>query len=140
MARRLYATADDYLGWTGEQTAPADIARLIARASEDIDEALLTAVYCTDAAGMPAHPEVIEALSNAVCAQIEYWQETGDTGTGAAGRWDSVSLGPLSLSGRRGGPTYPGAVDLADRAHRALNRAGLLPGVIGECPHCHGGY
>lgn len=140
MARPLYATADDYLTWTGEQTAPADIARLLLRASEDIDEALLAAVYCTDAAGMPVHPEVIEALTNAACAQVEYWQTTGDDGTGAAGRWDSVSLGPLSLSGRRGGPTYAGAVDLADRAHRALNRAGLLPGVIGACPYCLSGF
>ncbi|MFF4118966.1 hypothetical protein ACFY0P_36735 [Streptomyces sp. NPDC001714] len=136
---RVYATPEQLAAWTG-QPAPTDAGRLLARASQDIDEALLTAVYCTDAAGMPTHSEVTQALSDAVCAQIEYWQETGDTGTGAAGRWTSVSLGPVSLSGPRGGPIYPGAVDLADRAHRALNRAGLLPGVIGECPHCHGGY
>ncbi|WP_326728843.1 hypothetical protein [Streptomyces phaeochromogenes] len=128
MAGRIYATPEQLTAWTG-RPAPADAARLLARASEDIDDALLTAIYATNSAGMPTDPDVVDALADAVCAQIEYQQATGDDGTGATGRWDSVSIGPVALSGRKQAPGAAGDVDLAPRAHRALTRAGLLPGV-----------
>ncbi|MGW7514786.1 hypothetical protein ACWGJ2_04260 [Streptomyces sp. NPDC054796] len=126
---RIYATPEQLTAWTGDP-APPDAERLLARASEDVDDALLAAVYASDATGMPTHSDTRQALADAVCAQVEYQQATGDDGTGAAGRWDSVSIGPVSLSGRKDGPTAAGDVDLAPRAHRALRRAGLLPGVI----------
>ncbi|WP_406188382.1 hypothetical protein [[Kitasatospora] papulosa] len=126
---RIYATPEQLTAWTG-QPAPPDADRLLARASEDVDDALLSAVYDTDALGVPTDPEIVAALANATCAQVEYQQATGDDGTGAAGRWDAVSIGPVSLSGRQSGPQSAGDVDLAPRAHRALKRAGLLPGVI----------
>lgn len=126
---RVYATPEQLTAWTG-QPAPAGADRLLARASEDVDDALLTAVYDTDTAGIPTDPNVVAALADAVCAQVEYQQATGDDGTGAAAKWDSVSLGPVSLSGRKDGPHVAGDVDLAPRATRALARAGLLPGVI----------
>ncbi|APD18761.1 hypothetical protein SEA_RALEIGH_9 [Streptomyces phage Raleigh] len=126
---RVYATPEQLAAWTGTP-APPSAERLLARASEDIDDALLTAVYGTDDLGMPTDPAIVSALADAVCAQCEYQLATGDDGTGAAGRWDAVSIGPVSLSGRKGGPATAGDVDLAPRAHRALTRAGLLPGVI----------
>ncbi|MGI5350213.1 hypothetical protein ACQEU8_36580 [Streptomyces sp. CA-250714] len=126
---RVYATPEQLSAWTG-QPAPPGAERLLARASEDVDDALLAALYATDAAGMPTHPDTVQALADATCAQVEYQLATGDDGTGAAGRWDSVSIGPVSLSGRKDGPTAAGDVGLAPRAHRALRRAGLLPGVI----------
>ncbi|MGW6518546.1 hypothetical protein [Streptomyces sp. NPDC054962] len=126
---RVYATPEQLTAWTGKP-APEDAERLLDRASEDVDSALLTAVYATDSAGMPTEPDVITALSDAVCALIEYRTETGDSGTGARDRWDSISLGPASMSGRRDNGSRPGGVDLGDRAERALRRAGLLPGVI----------
>lgn len=126
---RIYATPDQLTAWTGDP-APPDADRLLARASEDVEDALRTAVYGTDDAGMPTDPDVVQALADATCAQVEYQQAAGDDGTGAAGRWDSVSIGAVSLSGRQSGPTTGGDVDLAPRAERALTRAGLLPGVI----------
>ncbi|MFE4256052.1 hypothetical protein ACFRU3_42785 [Streptomyces sp. NPDC056910] len=125
----MYATADQLAAWTGNP-APSDADRLVTRASEDIDDALLTAVYCVDDAGMPSDPDVVQALADATCAQVEYQQATGDDGTGAAGRWDSVSIGPVSLSGRSDTMPGPTGLDLAPRAQRRLRRAGLLPGVI----------
>jgi hypothetical protein len=124
---RVYATPEQV--WTG-RPPPADADRLLARASEDIDAALLTAVYRTNSAGLPTDPAVVAALADAVRDQIEYWAATGEDGTGAAGRWDSVSIGPVAMSGRKDFPAAAGDVDLAPRAHRALTRAGLLPGVI----------
>ncbi|MFF9262000.1 head-tail connector protein [Streptomyces longwoodensis] len=126
---RVYATPADLTAWTGK-AAPADAERQLARASEDVDSALLTAVYRTDADGMPTDPDVTAALRDAVCALVEYRAETGDSGTGARDQWDSVSLGPASMSGRRTTGGRPGGVDLGDRAERALRRAGLLPGVV----------
>lgn len=124
-----YATAADLAAWTGKP-APTDAERLLARASEDIDAALLTAVYTTDDAGKPTDPNIVAALADATCAHVEYQQASGDDGTGAAGKWGSVSLGPVSLSGRTDTTTAPGGLDLAPRAWRALARAGLTPGVV----------
>ncbi|MFE4328729.1 hypothetical protein ACFRQM_04520 [Streptomyces sp. NPDC056831] len=124
----VYATSEQLAEYTG-QPAPADAARLLTRASEDVDSALLTAVYRTDADGMPTDPAIVAALAAATCAQVEYVTAQGGDDTGAAGQWDSVSIGPVSMSGRRGGPVGS-AVDIGPRALRALTRAGLLPGVI----------
>lgn len=126
---RVYATPEQLTAWTGQQ-APEGAERLLARASADVDAALLTAVYCTDAQGMPTDPAIVAALADATCAQVEFWEATGDDGTGAAGQWDSVSIGPVAMSGRLNGPQSPTDVELAPRAHRALNGAGLLPGVV----------
>ncbi|WP_406014328.1 hypothetical protein OG520_22155 [Streptomyces sp. NBC_00984] len=125
---RVYATPEQLAEYTG-QPAPADAARLLTRASEDVDDALLTAVYDTDADGMPTEPAIVAALANATCAQVEYVTAQGGDDTGAAGQWDSVSIGPVSMSGRKGGPVGV-AVDVGPRAQRTLARAGLLPGVI----------
>ncbi|MGW6143141.1 hypothetical protein [Streptomyces sp. NPDC055140] len=125
--RIAYATADQLAAWTGKP-APSDADRLLTHASEDIDDALLTAVYCVDDAGMPTDPDVASPLADATCTQIEYQQATGDDGTGAAGRWDSVSIGPASLSGRSDTTPGPTGLDLAPRAQRWLRRAELLPG------------
>ncbi|QWQ43058.1 hypothetical protein KME66_20315 [Streptomyces sp. YPW6] len=126
---RVYATPEQLADATG-QSAPVDAVRLLTRASEDVEDALRTAVYDTDATGMPTDPAVRDALAAATCAQVEYVLAQGGDDTGAAGRWDSVSIGPVSMSGRRDGPTAPDAVDIGPRALRTLKRAGLLPGVI----------
>ncbi|MGW1770643.1 hypothetical protein [Streptomyces sp. NPDC002104] len=126
---RIYATPEQLAAYTGAP-APEGVERLLARASEDVDAALLTACYATDDDGDPTDPAVVAALSAACCAQVEYQLATGDDGTGAAGQWDAVSIGPVSLSGRKSGPPAASGVDLAPRAHRALRAAGLLPGVI----------
>ncbi|WP_097991859.1 hypothetical protein [Streptomyces sp. f51] len=126
---RIYATPEQLAAWTGEP-APADAERLLARASSDVDAALLCAFYDTNSAGLPTEPHVVQALADAACAQVEYQEATGDDGTGASGRWGSVAIGPVSLGDRRDNPRAPGDVDLAPRAHRALMLAGLLPGVI----------
>lgn len=129
MARLPYATPEQLAAWTGHP-APPDAERLLARAGEDIDSALLTAVYPVDDDGDPTDPAIAAALSAATCAQVEWQLATGDDGTGASGTWDSVSIGPVSLSGRSGRSAGSSGVELAPRADRALRRAGLSPGRI----------
>ncbi|MGW1162733.1 hypothetical protein ACWD48_31945 [Streptomyces sp. NPDC002519] len=129
MARLPYATPEQLAAWTG-QPAPADAERLLARAGEDIDSALLTAVYPVDDDGDPLDTEIQAALRDATCAQVEYQLAAGDDGTGAAGQWDSVSIGPVSLSGRSSRTSATTGVELAPRADRILRRAGLTPGCV----------
>lgn len=125
---RVYATPEQLADATG-QPAPADAVRLLTRASEDVEDALRTAVYDTDATGMPTDPDVRDALAAATCAQAEYVAAQGGDDTGAAGQWGAVSIGPVSMSDRKGGPVGSD-VDIGPRALRTLTRAGLLPGVI----------
>ncbi|MGW1489783.1 hypothetical protein [Streptomyces sp. NPDC002402] len=129
MARQPYATPEQLAAWLGTP-APADAERLIARAGEDIDSALLTAIYPVDEDGDPTDPTIAAALASATCAQVEYWLAAGDDGTGAAGKWDSVSIGPVSLSGRAASTSGASGVELAPRAARALRRAGVTPGRV----------
>ncbi|MEV6395587.1 hypothetical protein AB0M39_12545 [Streptomyces sp. NPDC051907] len=129
MARQPYATPEALAAWLGTP-APPDADRLIARAGEDIDSALLTAIYAVDDDGDPADSTIAAALGSAVCAQVEFWLAAGDDGTGASGKWDSVSIGPVSLSGRAASTAGASGVELAPRAVRALRRAGLTPGEV----------
>ncbi|WP_370420341.1 hypothetical protein AB8O64_19760 [Streptomyces sp. QH1-20] len=129
--RRVYASAEQLAAWTGAP-APPGAERLLARASEDIDSALLTSLYPVDEQGDPTDPRIAAALADATCAQTEFWLATGDDGTGASGRWDSVSIGPVSLSGRSSAPPAATGVELAPRADRALRRVGLTPGRVIE--------
>ncbi|GLW53968.1 hypothetical protein [Kitasatospora phosalacinea] len=116
-----YATPEQLAAYTGKP-APADAERLLARASADIDDALLTACYPVTSTGAPADPAHAQALADAACAQVEYLLAAGEDGTGASARWLSVSAGSVSLSANSSLPT---ALDLAPRALRELQRAGL---------------
>ncbi|MFD4659338.1 hypothetical protein ACFWP2_27335 [Kitasatospora sp. NPDC058444] len=123
-----YATPAQLAAWLGAP-APADAERLLARASADVDAALLTACYPVDSAGAPTRPEHVAALADAACAQVEYQLAAGEDGTGAAARWSSVSAGVISLSASSSAPA--GALDLAPRALRALQQAGLTGHGVG---------
>lgn len=124
---RLYATAEQ-LAARCEQPAPAHVEALLARASADVEAALLTAVYDTTAG------DVAEVLVEAVCAQVEYWLVIGSDGITTGEAWDAVSIGPVSLSGRSGAPApvVVAGVELAPRAYRALHLSGLLPGEVSD--------
>lgn len=120
---RVYATADDYAAWSGA-AAPSDVDRRLARASELVELATVTAYYDVDAAGMPTDADVLAAFRDATCAQVAWWQATGDE-LGDAGLWQAASIGSVSLSGRR--QTGSAAGDrLAPQARTVLALAGLV--------------
>lgn len=120
---RVYATADVWQQWTGKPP-PDDAERRLARASEQIARATLTAVYDVDGAGMPTDPAVAEAFQGATVLQAYWWVTTGDE-QGDAAIWQSASIGSVSLSGRR--QTGSSARDrLAPQAEALLDLAGLI--------------
>lgn len=107
---------------------PEDAARLLVRASELIDDHTAAAVYDVDTAGAPTYQPVIDALANAVCAQVEYWL-TGDEEDDILGPTQGAAIGGMQqqygAGENRVTPMY-----LAPRAARHLRRAGLLSGAV----------
>lgn len=126
---RTYATAAELATYLGLDTPPEDADRLLLRASEALDGALMASVYAVDDQGYPSADQQREAVANAACAIVEWWQETGDE-LGANAQWTSVSAGSVSLSGGKAGASQvrPGA--LPPRAAGYLQRSGLLPGRV----------
>lgn len=124
-----YATLSDLTAWLG--ATPDDTAnatRLLTVASRRMDSVLIGAVYDVDDDGLPTDTDVAAVLRDAVCAQVEWWDETGDTsGTGAGGEWSSVSIGKVSLGAGNGVAGTPTGRRYAPEALEILRVAGLLP-------------
>ncbi len=97
---------------------PSEAARLLQRASELVDDKVRAAYAIDTGTSLPTDTDVATALSDATCAQVEFWLEVGeehDTG-GMANR--QVAIGHLSVD--RLPP------ELAPRAFRLMHAAGLL--------------
>jgi len=119
---RVYATTTQLAEYLGE-AVPLDAVRLLTDASRALDDALKTARYCVDDDGLPTNTAVAAAFAEAVCAIVQWWDETGDP-VGADGGWDSVSAGPVSLSRGSGSATAAPIAGgmLPPRALAALQR------------------
>jgi hypothetical protein len=130
---RVYATSAEYVTYTG-QAAPADIDALLARASRFLDSRVFRLCWyeVVEATGLPSNALVAEAFSAAVCAQVQWWVETGDE-LGTAGQWGSVSIGSVSLSGARSssgsGGSAPGRA-VAETAMEALQTPDLTADIF----------
>lgn len=121
----LYATTADLVTYLEPDPVPANADRLLARASEILDGALIGAVYKTDATtGMPTDTDVVDALRNATCAQVQFMAVVQDE-TGALAGFSSVSVGGVSYTTNTGSGSGPNR--LAPQAVTVLQVAGLLP-------------
>jgi len=125
-----YATSEQLGGYLegGAAAVPGDAARLLARASELVDDHIVTAVYDVDANGQPTDVDVAAALRDATCAQVEFWL-AGDEEDDILGPTQGVSLAGMQMQygagDNRATPMY-----LAPRAARFLRKAGLLSGAV----------
>lgn len=94
---RTYATTTDLANYLRE-APPLDAAGLLADASTMLDSRVLA--YCrydVDEEGMPSDPDVAKAIGRAVCAQVAWWEEVGDS-TGAVGvGYGSAAIGSVNL-------------------------------------------
>lgn len=128
---RVYATQNDYRAWAEKPDAVVSGA-VLARASLAIDNALIGARYAHDAAEMPTEPKIIEAMRDATCAQVQWYDETGDTtGSGAADRFQSASIGSAGYTrGYTGAGSAAGSgTGLAPTAAEILKVAGFTVGL-----------
>lgn len=116
---RIYATSADYQSYTG-QTPPADIDARLGRSSRFMESRVFRLCwYEVDAEGYPSNSVVKQAFADAVCAQVQWWEETGDE-LGTAGRWGSVKIGSVSLSGPGSSSGSSGPVGGREVAEAAL--------------------
>lgn len=109
-----YATPADLAGYLRSGTAPSDAARLLARASELIDEAVMPNQIDLD------NTEHVAAASKATCLQVEWWLEEGEQ-RDTHGPVSQLTASKTQEVMGRSAPTY-----LAPRARRVLLLAGLL--------------
>ncbi|WP_267244352.1 hypothetical protein [Streptomyces sp. PR69] len=122
---RVYATTTQLAEYLGA-APPTNAARLLLRASELLDaDFLKVAVYDVDENGLPTDPLVAAAFRNAVCAQVEFWQEAGEE-TDISGPLQGVTIGSVSLQ-YGGGANRPGPSYYAPKLVRALDG---LPGDV----------
>lgn len=127
----VYATPDDLAAepWNLVPTDPQAAYSLLARAATIIRGLTITAIYATDPDGKATDPKIAAALRDATCAQAVWFDETGDTGSGATGRFNSMSLGSASLSGGGTGSGTNTSVDqgrYSPEAVQILQNTGLL--------------
>ena len=122
---RVYASTADLAEFLGT-TPPRGAARMLRRASREVDQLLRTAVYdVDDVTGLPTDPGVARALADAVCEQVEWWGELGDaSGSGAVAALAGSQIGTVKLG--TGAASTGGSLAIAPGAHRALQLAGLL--------------
>ncbi|TCB97579.1 hypothetical protein E0H26_11715 [Micromonospora zingiberis] len=120
-----YATPEQLADYPVTVPAGSNAELLLRRASRDVDQALLCAVYD------PEDPAVVTALMEATCEQVAGILDSGDrTGTGAAPPTASFSIGKVSVV--RGGQGAGGSAAQASRigplwpqAWQILQAAGL---------------
>jgi hypothetical protein len=123
VTRRTYATTTDLANWI-EAAPPEDAAKLLRRATREVDRLTRGARFDTDADDEPTDTVVLAALRDATCAVAEWWISTGDD-LGAVGAYQSVSIGSVSLG--RGSSGGGGAVDrVGPEAVSILAAAGLI--------------
>lgn len=124
--QRVYANTAQLANYL-QAVPPANARKLLAQASRDVERATKTAIYDTDTNGFPTDAKVLAAFRDAVCAQVEWWGETGDS-LGAGGQWGDVKIGSVALGGRTGTTGTGG--QLTANAATILDEAGLLPGSV----------
>ncbi|MBP5883172.1 hypothetical protein QBA57_28590 [Streptomyces scabiei] len=129
---RIYATSAEYAAYTG-QTPPSDIDQQLKNASRMlVAEVFRLCWYEVDEDGYPSNTLVAEAFSDAVCAQVEWWDEIGDSTGAAAVTWGTVKLGSAQLS--RSVTATSGADsaarEVAPKAWDALRSDDLTPDIF----------
>lgn len=116
MAYALDSDVSDYTG-IALSDLPADIARMIDRAGELIDETTLGRIDATN-------DDHLEAARKACAAQCEYWINSGES-VDVTGPLQGYSIGSVQVQ-YGAGSSRVAAGTLAPRAIRHLFLAGLL--------------
>lgn len=117
-----YATPTQLADYLSAEDAAevSEAERVLARASELMDDTLRRPFALNPATDLPADPKFADALRDATCAQVEYWLEVGESHDTGGMAHKQVSIGHLSMA------SLP--PELAPRAKRTLHAAGLLSG------------
>lgn len=133
MAQRVYATPEDYPDFA-EEPFDGDAEKLAKRlraASIEVEKLTRLARFDTDEDGYATDADVSDAFTEATCAIVEYWEETGDP-TGADAAQGAVKIGSVSLgttsSRESSGDTTERRI--GTRAADILRNAGLITSIV----------
>lgn len=122
----VYASVQQYRAWSGDMVTPAlRVSTALQRASEQIDVALVAAVYRTDADGMPLDANVVNAFMRATSAQCAYIIAVNDDAN-VKREYASTSVGGVSAS-RASAMQAMALPPVAPQALAILRVAGVLP-------------
>jgi hypothetical protein len=122
----VYASVQQYRNWSGDQVTPAQrITIALQRASEQMDVALVAAVYRVDADGMPLDAFVASCFMRATCAQCQYVIAVNDDAN-VKREYSSTNVGGVSLT-RAGAMQAMALPPIAPQALAILRVAGVLP-------------
>lgn len=111
-----YATEEQLEAYLPAGTTVSDAARLLARASEVLDDNI-RGTFALGEDGLPSDTDTATSLADACCAQVEFWLEVGEEND-----IDSLAGTQITVPGYTG----PRAVVLAPRALRFLQAARLV--------------
>lgn len=122
----VYATVDQYRAWSGDAFTPAASVQIrLQRASEQLDVALVAAVYAVDGDGMPTDPGLINVLMRACSAQAQYLIAHNDDAL-VKREYSSTNVGGVSVS-RAQSMQSLALPPIAPQALAILRVAGVLP-------------
>jgi hypothetical protein len=122
----LYASVADYRNRTNDQNTPtARVQVALQLASEDIDVALVAAVYRTDADGMPLDPQLANVLRRATAAQAQYIIAVNDD-AGVKQEYASTSVAGISAA-RAAAMQARALRPICPQALGILRVSGILP-------------
>jgi hypothetical protein len=135
MAQRVYALRADYALFAEEEfDGLLDVLdKRLRAASLEVDGLTRNSRYVVDATGCPTDAVISAAFTEATCAIVEYWEETGDV-RGADAASGAVSIGSVSLGGGRNTQALTGAEKITARiggqAITILANAGLISSAV----------
>lgn len=112
-----YATVAELTEFIAGRTPPDDAARLLARASELVDEWVRAPYTIDDTTKLPTDPDIAAVLRDATCAVVEAWMEVGEDND-----IDGLAGAQIAVQGYSG----PRAPAVPPRVKRILANAGLL--------------
>jgi hypothetical protein len=122
----VYASAAQYRAWSGDTWTPAQrITVALQRASEQIDVALVAAVYRVDADGMPQDAFVTSCFMRATCAQAQYIIAVNDDAN-VKREYSSTNVAGVSAT-RAAAMQGLALPPIAPQALAILRVAGVLP-------------
>ena len=122
----VYASVAQYRAWSGDQVTPAQrVTIALQRATEQIDVALVAAVYRVDADGMPLDAFVANCFMRATCAQAQYVIAVNDDAN-VKREYASTSIAGVSAT-RAAAMQAMALPPLAPQALAILRVAGVLP-------------
>jgi hypothetical protein len=122
----VYASVAQFRNWSGDLGTPSQRVQVaLQRASEQMDVALVAAVYRVDADGMPLDAGLVNVLVRATSAQAQYIIAVNDDAN-VKREYASTSVGGVSTS-RAAGMQSMALPPMAPQALAILRVAGVLP-------------